>query len=600
MKPILTIGLGLLLSVSGNAEEPLYIPPENLNDPCQPCAPLSVPIVPAMPTAPGAVANPAPPMPPTTSLDTTPLNATPTPGESPVAVPQSSGASFAFESSPSAGTGSSASIAPNLMGDLFGARSINIDFTRRLTVTFPNVPRISPNGFRAVPKTALFNLTPLPGMQGGAFATGPLPALGRLDPFVQNTLGNNARIAPMDAFVTQAILQSAFSGQPVNPQAVALLPANIRAQLPQIQGVVNGQLTNATNGLTLPNVTVSGVEGNVVPTVGKINDFVYTALLTGRTTIPLPGAGSVVGRVKLSEDNNPLPRNRLIFNYDYFDNVPFTQNGINVNRFQTGFEKTFFNGRASFEMRLPFAGTIASTTIQGFEVKDTELGNLRMALKYLWTQNPYVNFSSGLGLTLPTADDVAVISASGNLLYRFENESVTLEPFVAALFTPTDRLFGQAWSSVNFDTSGGTLIYDRNVFGGSGRADIVDRPMLAIDGQVGYWLIRNECNTLRGLAPFVELHYNRLLGENRFANTLNNRSDGQGLQINAIGNDELNLTAGITSQIGNNLFLTLGGGAPLLQQPNRTFDAQFGLRLNYLFGRSANPRVPSGYAPYGF
>ena len=610
MKQMIATGLGLLFGTTVYADEPLYIPPSNLNQPCVPCGPclpggsMGLPIGPTTPgmLMPGTTQPPGTISPNLNSggagtpLNTDSLQSTPTPQSN---VPTTD-ANFAFQSAPAAGTGSSASIAPNLMGDLIGARSLTVGFRRQLTATFPNPPSNSPGSFLAVPSTATFNLDPLPGLGGGNFMTGPLSQLGRLDPFTQNTVGQSAQIAASDAFVTQAILQSAFSGQPLNPQAAAMLPANVRAQLPLIQGSINQELTRATNGLTLPNVTVSNVQGNLVTTDQETSALQYTALLTGQTSVPLPGSSSVVGRVKLSEVNNPMPRDRIIFNYDYFDSVPFIPQGIAVNRFHAGFEKTFLDGRASFEMLLPFAGTLASTTTQGFEVRDTELGNLRLALKYLWTQNPYVNFSSGVGVTLPTADDTVVNSVLGNQLYRFENDSVTVEPFVAALFTPTDRLFGQLWSSVNFDTTGGTLIYDRSVFGGSGRSEFIDLPILAIDGQVGYWVYRNNCGTVRGLAPFVELHYNQIIAQDQVSDSINNRTQSQGLDVSTIGNTELNLTAGVTTQIGDNLFLTLGGAAPLLQNPDRTFNGQFGLRLNYLYGRSAAPSTARGYSPSGF
>jgi hypothetical protein len=87
----------------------------------------------------------------------------------------------------------------------------------------------------------------------------------------------------------------------------------------------------------------------------------------------------------MSEDNSPIPRDRFIFTYDSFGDVPLTPNGIGVNRFQFGLEKTFLDGRWSAEVRLPFAGTLASTYAQGAEVTDMEFGNMRLALKRLLT-----------------------------------------------------------------------------------------------------------------------------------------------------------------------------------------------------------------------
>src|SRR5262249_22272342 len=35
--------------------------------------------------------------------------------------------------------------------------------------------------------------------------------------------------------------------------------------------------------------------------------------------VPSPGGGGAVGRTKIADDNSPLPRDRVLFNYDYFN-----------------------------------------------------------------------------------------------------------------------------------------------------------------------------------------------------------------------------------------------------------------------------------------
>ena len=58
-----------------------------------------------------------------------------------------------------------------------------------------------------------------------------------------------------------------------------------------------------------------------------------------RVNIPNPGSG-VVGRMKIAENGSPIPRDRVFFNYSYFDNV-LTPGGTNVNRFSPGLRKHF-------------------------------------------------------------------------------------------------------------------------------------------------------------------------------------------------------------------------------------------------------------------
>lgn len=550
------------------------------------------------PAAPAALPCPTPPdaaMPPDAASPLAPGTLPPIEAPQPDAV----AAAPAFVQAPSAGTGGSASIAPNLMGDLFGARSAIITLDRQLTVTFPN-PLAVPGGLQVTPSTATVLFSPLPGQGGDTVPGGPFQQLTRVNPYVQQVLPGQTVITQQQGEQARAILQSLISSRGLSPAQLLLLPPDVRANLVANQNAINQSLTEATGGLPVPLARVGPVTGVVDPETGNV---VYSTILSGETVVALPGSGSTVGRIKMAEDNNPLPRDRFIFVYDHFNNVPFTLDGVNVNRFQFGVEKTFLDGRWSAEFRLPFAGTLASTYTVGSEVTDTELGNLRLALKRLWTRDPNaaVKFASGVGVTLPTADDTIVRGGDGVELYRFENNSVQVEPFVAALFTPNDRLFGQVWSSVNFDTSGGDLTWNRDVFGGSGSERIWDLPVLAVDGQIGYWLFRSDTSAVRGLAPFVELHWNYAIAQDRLIDEVQDEVRSEGLRIDATAANELNITAGVTSQIGDNLLVTVGGSAPLLKRPDRTFDGQFGVRVNYLFGpTAARARTIPGYYVSGY
>jgi hypothetical protein len=565
------------------------------------CPPVVMPNCPpgtgAMPGTPGAPGTPGDPA---------------AGGGAAAPAPGGDAAAAAFAQAPAAGTGGGTSIVPNLMGDLFGARSLRISYDRLLTVRFPNVTPTD-GGVLVTPNTGRVSITPLPGAVGSPFNGGPYTReLANVDPYVQQLTGGRP-ITPEQAQTARAILQATLSGRNLTAAQIAALPPGTRARLPEIQNAINGEITRATNGLAVPALTVGPVTGQLIGggqggAIGGVggDTLEYTALLTGETIVALPGASSVVGRIKLSEDNNPIPLDRVIFNYDYFNNVPFTTDGIGVNRFQFGVEKTFLNGRASLEFRLPFAGTLASTTTQGLETTDVELGNVRFALKYLWRRGETWSFSSGIGVTLPTASDTVVnsqlpdpVTGQTQFLYRLKNNSVQLEPFTALLFTPNDRLFSQTWASVNFDASGGDLTWNRDVFGGSGSARVWDIPVLAVDYQIGYWVVKNDTGLLRGLAPFAELHWNYAIAQDRLIDEVNNELNTQGLRVQGVGNQELNLTFGATAQLGDNLRVTLGGTAPTFPRPDRTFDGQFGLRVNYFFGRTARemagPVAPSSY-----
>jgi hypothetical protein len=564
--------------------------PPQQNCPAPSPIPLPIPGVPStMPGAPGQQVPSTMPSAPGQTAPTTP-GAPTAPSPNNVATAPPAGGGFEASLAPSAGTRSGSSIAPNLMGDILGARSVQLSLTRDLTMRFPNSPLVQ-NGVVVAPGQGLLRLAPRPGEGGSTYNGGPYQQLARIDSFTQQLLAGQASISPVQAQTAQAVLQAAFSGRQLTAAQIAALPANIRAQLPQLQNSVNGEITRATKGFSVQNITVGPVSGQLVG-----NELIYTTTLTGTQNVPFPGTSSTVGRIKMSEDNNPMPRDRWIFAYDHFDNVPFTPDGIQVNRFQFGFEKTFLDGQASFEVRLPFAGTLASTNVQGQEVTDMELGNLRFALKYLWTNSDTWHFSTGIAATLPTANDVTLLSSdpsspTGTVpFYKLRNQSVQVEPFAALLYTPNDRFFSQLWGSVNFDATGGELTWNTNIFGGSGKERVWDLPILAIDYQIGYWLFRNEFSTFRGLAPFVELHYNYIIAQDVLNREVRDELGAQGLTFRSVGDHELNLTAGATAQIGNNMNISVGGTAPLLKTPNRLFDAQFGLRVNYFFGRTARER----------
>ena len=501
--------------------------------------------------------------------------------------------SGAFARQGEGGTQAANSFAPDMFGDILGARSLRVTYTANALARFRLVgaDRIA-DGTEAVvvsPTGAGRGVITFTNAATRRVNTVDLTALagGRNLDFVQPV----AFPGTVDTAFASRALEVLLSRGPLTAgqqaQLDRLTPAQ-RAQLLRGRGLLNPALTQTLDGLTTPDVRVTRLAGTLAG-----GDVLYDLGVQSTAQVALPGGSSLVGRVKMSEDNSPIPRDRFIFTYDHFDSVPLTTYGTTVNRYQFGVEKTFLDGRFSFEFRLPFAGTMASGNVQGFEVNNVELGNVRMALKGILTQSQAVTTATGVAVTLPTADDQVMLSAlDGSTLYAYRNEQVTIEPFVAALFTPNSRLFAQVWGSVNFDASGGQLVWDPEVFGGSGAGRVWDPPALAVDTQVGYWLIQNDVGTLRGLAPFVELHWNHMLAQDEFLRNVNGQTAGGGFVVGRVADHELNLTAGVLARIGDHLNVAVGASAPLLQKPERTFDAQLGVRASYLFGRSARTRNP--------
>ncbi len=251
-----------------------------------------------------------------------------------------------------------------------------------------------------------------------------------------------------------------------------------------------------------------------------------------------------------------------------------------IHQYTIGWEQTFLNDNASLEVRIPFSNSIdSSLDLTGTQFiddgfsrflladasnpntlggTDFELRDLQLIAKGLLYTRPKYAVSAGLGLTIPTADDVSlsIVDAfqdpfdpaadndfgrtdgrEGNLAdvirtrsVDVENESVGLAPFLAIAAAPTDRLFFNGFVQVDVPVNQDSVNitqtnFNRNVAGGSrgtaGR-DIItqssvsgklrDQALLNLDVGGGYWLYRDPSNRgLTGLASLFELHYTTTL-----------------------------------------------------------------------------------------
>ena len=334
--------------------------------------------------------------------------------------------------------------------------------------------------------------------------------------------------------------------------------------------------------LTGPTVTIT-LPGNGAGSSLSLNNNHNTA----QTQLLIP-TGGMVGRTKISDDNSPLPTDRVIFDYDYYNNVPLSSSGADVHRFSVGFEKTCLDGLMSLEVRVPFASTLNSdVTTSGLGSDRVELGDVHFTLKALLYGGPVVNVAAGLGIDVPTADDVRVFDSFGHEVLVVKNQSVILTPYIAYLVTPTDRCFFQNWVEFGFATNGNPVSANLTSSGLQSIGRLDDQDLCQIDAQLGYWLVRREDDStlLSGLAPFVELHYNTTLGN---AEQLQSSSSIIGAE--AGHTDELNLSAGFMARIGDCLQLAVGAVVPLLGNDERTFDWQVGVHGSFLFGPAARDR----------
>ncbi|HJZ90397.1 MAG TPA: hypothetical protein VKE40_05960, partial [Gemmataceae bacterium] len=414
---------------------------------------------------------------------------------------------------------------------------------------------------------------------------------------------NPPRFVPSDSFPTDfpAVIRidggTITVGRPVFMSSGPIAPT--AGVITTNQLLENSQVTSLLRG-RFPGAIVQFVNGTATEKEFLSSGFVEHQidqvydLFQGQVALPLPSSGGTVGRTRLSDDNNPLPRDRLIFNWDYFEDATVSPNGFDIHRFSVGVEKTFLDQWASVEVRLPFASTLDSTVgSDGTIARDTEIGNLFTALKVLMIRGDVFNMSAGVAVNWPTAEDTRLRGVDGRELIVIENRSYIVSPFVAMLFTPNDRLFAQAWVHGDIDVTGSPVFTN---FDGRGRihvGDLRDQRLLTTDLQVGYWIIRNDSrHALRGLAPFIEAHYTTTL------TSANQVTAGNGFLVGASDRryDEINVTTGITALFSSNLMLTAGLVIPVGGTGDRFFDYQFGVRANWFFGPTARDMTGFPYA----
>ena len=98
-------------------------------------------------------------------------------------------------------------------------------------------------------------------------------------------------------------------------------------------------------------------------------------------------------------------------------------------------------------------------------------------------------------------------------MVRLRNQSVHLMPFLGGLIAPNNRWYAQGFMQFDFDSNGNSV--DMNLYGnGLRKAGVAnDSTYMYLDLGIGYWIYRNTNpgSFLSGIAPTVEMHYNRSL-----------------------------------------------------------------------------------------
>lgn len=297
---------------------------------------------------------------------------------------------------------------------------------------------------------------------------------------------------------------------------------------------------------------------------------------TATILVPIPFAGAF----KVAENASPMPVDRVFTTYNYYDNIQgpggapipgansqsttitgapglfgafstttttsaATVAGLprvtaDLNREVFGFEKTFLDGYASIEMRMPLLQQ--TSPVNGFGANDT--GDLTIIAKYAFFLDRATGnvLSGGLAVTAPTGPRIPTID--GNL------HSTYLQPWFGYIWN-ADRFFLHAFHSVVVPT------------------DSRDVTLLFNDVGLNYWLYRNDSNRfLNFIVPLAEVHV---------TTPLDHRDMNGAFYVP----DIVELTGGVHFGLFRNTTLSFGVATPVTGP--RVYNIEGFMQLNWRF-----------------
>ncbi len=265
----------------------------------------------------------------------------------------------------------------------------------------------------------------------------------------------------------------------VDAQAFAQAPAAGGEGGMSFNPAMFGDLGAAACGqVTVRTVSTVTTTRTIIGSFGQPVTITTTSQVVNFSTmcVPILGAGSF----KISDNESPRPTDRVFLTYNYFDRVTVGDGNVGLNREVLGFEKTFLDGDASFELRLPFLQATGGSSFTGFT--DTQVADLTLISKFALINNRDNGnvLSTGLALTVPTADH-SVVLADGSALH-----SLLFQPYGGWILNAGD-FYAHAFHSIVVPTDSRDITEFNN------------------DIAVGYWLFRGP-GLLRGIVPTIEGH----------------------------------------------------------------------------------------------
>jgi hypothetical protein len=306
-----------------------------------------------------------------------------------------------------------------------------------------------------------------------------------------------------------------------------------------------------------------------------------TAGAPRNTMLDLPLAGG--SRRFKNEHSRAMPTDRIFGTYHHFQNA-LEATGItgaarstdaNVDRFTLGFEKTFAEGNASIELRLPMSVPV-SLSVPDAAYRTDSAGDLVVTLKGLLYTDEFQAVALGLAINTPTGDDLRVTlpnSGTGGADLTLRNDAVHLIPFLAYQAAPTEDFFFNGFLQIDTPTNDNSVLVRNLGPGLNDHLQVTDQTLMYLDTSVGSWLFRDpEAEFLTGLAGLLELHYTTALNS---ADVVVDRNQIVTFGANSGRLDALNLTMALHLEIARSTIVRAGYVTPLRDGNHRFFDHEF-------------------------
>lgn len=340
-----------------------------------------------------------------------------------------------------------------------------------------------------------------------------------------------------------------FSGVNIPGAIIANVPG--RGTVLLTAGANPNQVFPAGTTFSFPTLTPAGTvrPAGVPLTSPQPLGQVPTGLLNS-SLAAAAGVSPIVARgsFKIAENESARPQDRVFGTYNFFYDIngSLVPEGLgfpitSAHREDIGFEKTFLDGDASIEMRLPFF------QIHGI-VGASDVGDLSVILKYAFINDRETGnvFSGGIVVTVPTGQDVVPFLAP-------DIHSTILQPYVGAIYNFSDRFYYQGFLSLAVPT------------------ESRDVTLLFNDLSFGYTLYRctDQEALVSSVTPTFEIHV---------TTPLNHR----GALAQPIGvADIVDVTTGVTVGLGKRSTFGIAICTPLTGP--KPFDLETLVQVNYKF-----------------